>query len=95
MSAEIYAMAAGELFKAVNTLASLVPQFDEEKKEDIEKQTNIYLKAEKRFLDAAVAFNTSGRSDELLGLVDIMKAEDKKLSKMIIIYADELKGGKK
>ena len=95
MSAEIYAMAAGELFKAVNTIASKVPDFGEKKKEDIEKQTNIYLRAEKRFIDAAVAFNTGGRSDELLGLADIMKAEGKKLSKMIILYANELKGGKK
>ena len=91
MTGAIYAAAAGEFFGAVSDIVSLLPQFDERKKKMIEKETRILIAMEESFNKAAVEFDISSRPDELLGLADAYKSQEKKLKNLIKLYASELK----
>lgn len=80
-----------ELFGAIKEIASLVPEFSEKRKKEIQEETDLYLLLEKRFNDMAVVFDIGSRSDELLGIADALNAQSEKLKNLYVIYAEEIK----
>lgn len=83
---------ASEFFGAVKNITALVPKFDERKKKAIEEETEKLAIIEKRFNDVAVEFRIGSRTDELMGLADLYKAQELKLKNLYIIYDKELRG---
>ena len=92
MTGAIYAAAAGEFFGALKEIFIRLPKFDEKKKQLIEKETEKYLALESEFYKSALEFNHNSRSDELLGLADLVREQEKKLKELYKIYAKELSG---
>lgn len=80
-----------EFFGAVKEIASLIPNFSEKRKRELQKETDLYIELEKNFEDAAVQFDIGSRSDELLGLAAAVQSQNEKLKSLYIIYAKELK----
>lgn len=90
-----YTVAATELFKAISSIAALVPEFGERRKKEIADETELLLKYEAQFSRAAMEFVAGSRSDELLGLADVVKRQESKIKNLIMIYAKELQEEKK
>ena len=84
----------GPLFGAIKEIASLIPDFSERKKAEIEKETNEYYSLMNKFNKAALEFGVGSHSDELLGLADAVNLQAKKLADLYMIYAKEIKEGK-
>lgn len=80
------------IFTAISEVASLVPKFDEKKKAKVDKETSKLRELEEDFQKAALEFSLNSFSDELLGLADAVKSQEKKVEDLWVIYAKELKG---
>lgn len=82
---------ASNFFGAVKEIASLIPNFSEEKKEMLEDETRKLEALEKSFNDSAVSFKMGSRPDELLALAEAVRTQEKKLRELYVIYAKELR----
>lgn len=81
-----------EFFGAIKEIASLVPNFSEKRKKELDEETRILFDLGKKFNNAAVEFKPGSRSDELLGLADDVNSQEKALRDLYVIYAKELRG---
>lgn len=81
-----------ELFGAINTIASLVPEFSEEKKELLQKETEVYSKLERILNKIMLEFKIGSNTDEMFAISEELNYQAKKLKNLYVIYAQEIKG---
>lgn len=88
-----YESAATEFFGAVREIFNFIPNFSERRRREIHEETRELLRLRTKFNRTALEFNQHSRSDELLGLADAVKNQEEKLRRMVITFAQELRGG--
>lgn len=80
-----------ELFSAVKVIAELIPDFPEEKKELLEKETENLIELQEEFNNAMVEFKIGSNTDELFGISSALNLQAEKLKNFYVIYSSELK----
>jgi len=91
MATEVYAIAATETAKMINSFIQALPKFNEKQKKKMEKETNKLIKLDKLYRDAEVAYGVGSISNELLGIVDAYNDQEEKLKMLYKTYEKELK----
>ena len=92
MSGAIYAAAAGEIFGAIRDIVKLVPTFSEEKKEEYDKQVKHLINLETHLENCIKALDSESRTNEVLYASDLVSRQQKKVEKLLLIYAKEIRG---
>ena len=80
----------GEFFGAIKEISKKVPDFSENRKKEISKETEKLLELEEKFNNEALSFGIGSRSDEILAIADSVNKQSEKLKNLYVIYAKEL-----
>jgi hypothetical protein len=85
-------VAVEQFFGAIREIASLIPDFGEERKKEIDKLTEDLFFKKQVLKNYAVSFNDDSNPDVLMGLADAVKKSENLLQEKYIIYSKELRG---
>ncbi len=79
-----------EVLKVAGEALSLIPEFSEKRKREIQKELNSLYELEKEFNNFSASFKIGSSTDELLGISDQYNLQANKIKDLMQLYAKEL-----